>query len=160
MRQSARIPIIEGMRGLAAISVALYHLTATLPSAVFQPFHYGWLGVDAFFVISGFVIPLSLFNEGYVVSDFGFFMLRRCARIEPPYLVSVVMVVVLAYVSSWTPGLLDLPLPTRRNSWRHKLHSRLEGDLRQRFERPRLVEQMWSYRLPHLPRHCFLHTVY
>src|ERR1035441_2897196 len=47
---------------------------------------YGWLGVEIFFVISGFIIPYSLYKAGYRVSDFTRFLLKRIARLDPPYL--------------------------------------------------------------------------
>jgi peptidoglycan/LPS O-acetylase OafA/YrhL len=58
------------LRGLAALSVGLYHYTgAVLPKlhlpAAYALFKNGWLGVDVFFVISGFVIPYSLLGKNY-----------------------------------------------------------------------------------------------
>src|ERR1019366_8424925 len=57
---------------------------------------YGGLGVAAFFVISGFVIPLSLERSGYRVSSFGRFLLRRFVRLDPPYLVAIAASLALA----------------------------------------------------------------
>ncbi len=65
-----RIAVIEAIRGLAAISVALFHFSVQLEGPVRAIFGYGWLGVDVFFVISGFVIPFSLFGRGYSVRQF------------------------------------------------------------------------------------------
>jgi peptidoglycan/LPS O-acetylase OafA/YrhL len=66
---------------------------------------YGWLGVEVFFVISGFVIPYSMHRGGYRVSQhFWRFLAKRLARLEPPYLVSIVVVVILWYLSALTPG--------------------------------------------------------
>ncbi|MGA0766037.1 MAG: acyltransferase family protein, partial [Ilumatobacteraceae bacterium] len=52
---STRIPFIQGLRGLAVSLVVLYH-------AGFL-FNGGFIGVDIFFVISGFVIGQSLSRE-------------------------------------------------------------------------------------------------
>jgi peptidoglycan/LPS O-acetylase OafA/YrhL len=70
---------------------------------------YGWLGVDAFFVISGFVIPYSLRISGYRVSDFARFMARRMVRLEPPYIASIVLVVCLNTISSLLPHFAGSP---------------------------------------------------
>jgi peptidoglycan/LPS O-acetylase OafA/YrhL len=101
---SKRISLIEALRGLAAISVALFHFCNQLSSeaAAFVA-KYGFLGVDVFFVISGFVIPLSLYGKGYSARDFPAFMLRRMVRLEPPYLASIALTIVLLYAGSMTP---------------------------------------------------------
>lgn len=57
----------------------------------------GQIGVSVFFVISGFVLPLSL-QRSYRFQDFPRFLARRFVRIEPTYLAS--MVVAIAWV--WT----------------------------------------------------------
>src|SRR5690606_6163736 len=53
-------------------------------------------GVDVFFVISGFVLPLSLWmrwGADYNLANFGSFMRRRLIRIEPPYLISIILMI-------------------------------------------------------------------
>ncbi|MBW8782649.1 MAG: acyltransferase [Verrucomicrobia bacterium] len=57
---------LDALRAAAAISVCLFHFSHDnfLNGGVFQSiFQLGYLGVDAFFVISGFVIPLALYNS-------------------------------------------------------------------------------------------------
>ena len=99
---SGRIEVVEQLRGLAALSVTWFHLTNQYSDWVMSSGTYGWLGVEAFFVISGFVIPLSLAGDW---SRFGAravpgFFLRRLIRIEPPYLLSVLLVVLLNVVAA------------------------------------------------------------
>jgi len=90
---------------MAAISVAAFHFSGPLSSEAAKFIGtYTWLGVDVFFVISGFVIPLSLHGRGYRPSHFPTFMLRRLLRLEPPYLASIAMVILLGYLSSLAPG--------------------------------------------------------
>jgi peptidoglycan/LPS O-acetylase OafA/YrhL len=67
------------------------------------------LGVEAFFVISGFVIPYSLCLRSYRLSDSVDFFVRRLKRLEPPYLACIVFVVALQFLSSITPGFLGKP---------------------------------------------------
>jgi peptidoglycan/LPS O-acetylase OafA/YrhL len=100
-----RIAVIEAMRGLAAISVALFHFSVQLEGPVRAMFGYGWLGVDVFFVISGFVIPFSLFGRSYSVRHFPQFLLRRMVRLEPPYLASIALVLAVWYLAAIMPGL-------------------------------------------------------
>jgi peptidoglycan/LPS O-acetylase OafA/YrhL len=100
-----RISVVEALRALASVSVALFHFCNQLSSAGAHLIaSYGWLGVDVFFVISGFVIPLSLYGRGYGLRDFPLFLLRRLVRLEPAYLVSIAVVVFLWYASSMAPG--------------------------------------------------------
>jgi peptidoglycan/LPS O-acetylase OafA/YrhL len=100
-----RISVVEALRALASISVALFHFCNGLHSTgAHLVTRYGWLGVDVFFVISGFVIPLSLYGRGYGLRDFPSFLFRRLVRLEPAYLVSIAVVLVLWYASSVAPG--------------------------------------------------------
>jgi peptidoglycan/LPS O-acetylase OafA/YrhL len=104
-----RIAVVEAMRGIAAISVALFHFSVQLEGPARDIFAYGWIGVDVFFVISGFVIPLSLFGRGYSLRNFPQFLLRRMVRLEPPYLASVALVLTVWYLAAVTPGGDDRP---------------------------------------------------
>lgn len=80
-------------RGLAAIAVALFHFTNNgwLPKEHWMTSlgWYGHLGVRAFFVMSGFVVPFAMWRGGYTGQAFLSFIGRRLARLYPPYAVSV-----------------------------------------------------------------------
>lgn len=110
-----RVEILEPLRGLAALAVAWYHFTNSGPllaegSWLRASGHYGWLGVEVFFVISGFVIPLSMHRAGYRLrDDAGHFVLKRVLRLDPPYLVTIALTVALAYASTWAPGFQGQP---------------------------------------------------
>ena len=101
------IDMVDYLRGLAALMVTWFHLTngygATWPA--YSGF-YGWLGVEIFFVISGFVITLSLSSNERLrsVASYGEFMVKRIVRLEPPYIASVLMTVGLLYLSARMPG--------------------------------------------------------
>src|SRR5260370_41397871 len=64
-----RVEIVDPLRGLAALAVAWFHFTngsGFVKTEWLQASgEYGWLGVDVFFVISGFVIPHSMYCGGY-----------------------------------------------------------------------------------------------
>ena len=87
-------PSIDVLRGFAAISVVIYHVIEIFGWTTFPTsgpliwFRSGWMGVDLFFVISGFVIALSAFAEidKNGVDRFQIpFMRRRIFRIVPLY---------------------------------------------------------------------------
>lgn len=76
--KTAYLPYIDGLRAWAVLSVMLYHLDARwLPG--------GFAGVDIFFVISGFVVSVSVANRGPMsLGPFLlFFYARRMRRILP-----------------------------------------------------------------------------
>ncbi len=84
--------------------VCLFHLTNNLNinDPVKHVTIFGYLGVQIFFVISGFVIPWSLYTEAYKPRNFFSYLSKRIIRIEPPYLISIVLVLLLNYISSKT----------------------------------------------------------
>jgi len=91
------------LRGLAALSVGLYHFTgAGLPKLHVDGLHYffqnGWLGVEVFFVISGFVIPYSLLGKGYSLRKFGPYITKRVVRINPPAYAALLLVLAQWYL--------------------------------------------------------------
>lgn len=102
---SSRLYSIDILRGLAALAVAWFHLTNSYPAGpVRWSGSNGWLGVEAFFVISGFVIPYSLHAADYRIAQFARFMTRRFIRLEPPYIASILLVIALWSVSAAMPG--------------------------------------------------------
>lgn len=82
---------LDGLRGIAIIAVLVYHFTpSVLPG--------GFLGVDVFFVVSGFLITTLLLRElhdrGRI--DLWQFWLRRARRLVPAVVVVVVLSVAAA----------------------------------------------------------------
>jgi peptidoglycan/LPS O-acetylase OafA/YrhL len=83
---SKRVPQLDAIRGLAILLVILHNQGAQYPSLHLQRvFANGWMGVDLFFVLSGFLITGILVDtkhsEGYLKN----FYIRRCLRIWPLY---------------------------------------------------------------------------
>ncbi|HEY7597011.1 MAG TPA: acyltransferase [Actinophytocola sp.] len=95
MTERPRLEVLDGLRFVAAMSVLAYHYTAIAhvwhrsAAEVFpsQPFAHGWLGVQLFFLISGFVICMSSWGRGV-----GSFLLSRAVRLYPAYWLSVLVV--------------------------------------------------------------------
>ena len=83
-------PFIDGLRAVSIMAVVAYHLGVPGISG-------GFIGVDVFFVISGFLI-ISQIVEGLRHSTFSFgeFWARRALRILPPYLLVLACTVVAA----------------------------------------------------------------
>jgi peptidoglycan/LPS O-acetylase OafA/YrhL len=92
------IGILDLLRGVAALSVLLLHFIsnrglAKLYSASLMPiFQWGNMGVDIFFVISGFIIPYSIWGKNYRIQEFGRFILKRIVRIAPPAYICVILI--------------------------------------------------------------------
>jgi peptidoglycan/LPS O-acetylase OafA/YrhL len=75
-------PALDGLRGIAIIAVIIYH------NFPYGDSLFGWLGVDLFFVLSGFLITSILMESVYPVKKNGFlkkFYVRRVLRIFPLY---------------------------------------------------------------------------
>ena len=91
---------LDGVRGVAVLTVMLYH--ARLGS-----FRGGFLGVDIFFVLSGFLITGLLFREWEQTGsvDLKRFYLRRALRLLPALL--VLLLLALAFPRVFIPRLED-----------------------------------------------------
>ena len=76
-------PDIDGLRAIAVISVIFYHADQTINN--FRILPGGFVGVDIFFVISGFLITSIILKELNETGTFSFlhFYERRCKRIIP-----------------------------------------------------------------------------
>ncbi|CAN5547517.1 acyltransferase family protein [soil metagenome] len=91
------LPGLDGMRALAVVAVMVYHANSSwLPG--------GFIGVEVFFVISGYLITLLLIGEhertGTV--DLGQFWARRARRLLPALF--VMMAILMAYVAVFQRG--------------------------------------------------------
>jgi peptidoglycan/LPS O-acetylase OafA/YrhL len=60
---------------------------------------YGEYGVHVFFVISGFVIPFSLYKAQYALKDYFLFLYKRFLRLHPPYIAGLIFTLILAAAS-------------------------------------------------------------
>ena len=78
-------PEIDGLRAIAVLSVIFYHSTKSVGSFVLFPG--GFLGVDIFFVISGYLITSIILKEIHMTKSFSFknFYEKRVRRIIPAF---------------------------------------------------------------------------
>ena len=76
-------PEIDGLRAIAVVSVILYHYQINFLN--FKLFRGGFIGVDIFFVISGYLISSIILKELLTTKSFSFkyFYERRIRRIVP-----------------------------------------------------------------------------
>ena len=92
-------PEIDGLRAIAVGAVILYHAQITILGH--QPFKGGFIGVDIFFVISGYLITSIILKELLTTETFSFtnFYKRRARRILPVLLVVMLTSIPFAWVS-------------------------------------------------------------
>ena len=88
-----RYDLLDGLRGVAALLVIIYHFgEGFATSPVDQMLNHGYLAVDFFFVLSGFVLGYAYddrWTPGSLTS--GRFMLRRLIRLQPMVVLSVIL---------------------------------------------------------------------
>jgi peptidoglycan/LPS O-acetylase OafA/YrhL len=83
-----RLPGLDTLRAAAIVAVMLYHLKSFLPESMVVVAQFGWMGVDLFFVLSGYLIGMQLLKP-YASGDrpsIRSFYRRRAYRILPAYL--------------------------------------------------------------------------
>ena len=89
----ARVPELDGIRGVAAFAIVLWHYIPSInvrdPGTIYsyldRLLSLCWSGVDLFFVLSGFLIGSILLREKEARNFFQTFYIRRAARIVPLY---------------------------------------------------------------------------
>lgn len=104
-RGGGRLAFIDGLRGVAAVSVMLMHFFHPEVSPIHEPLKrvfsplvqrvllQGDLGVMIFFVLSGFVISYTLRKEQVTPRYAANFMFRRSVRLDPPYWTMIAILV-------------------------------------------------------------------
>jgi len=108
---SKEIKSLTGIRGLAALYVIIYHWDAeisknlqlsnsiTIDTSLKTFLEHGYLSVDLFFILSGFVLSMSsykIFHDRISLNDYRSFMYKRFSRIFPLYL-SITLVYFLMF---------------------------------------------------------------
>lgn len=90
-----RIPELDGLRGFAALLVVFAHYFGEANGGL-EHLQVGWLGVNTFFVLSGFLIGGIILDQKQLPGFFRSFYFRRIARIFPIYFVVFLTVLLLA----------------------------------------------------------------
>jgi peptidoglycan/LPS O-acetylase OafA/YrhL len=126
-RIGRHIPALDGLRGLAIIGVLLDHFTtvtpeptADWPRLLWRGFKSGWIGVDLFFVLSGFLITGILLDAKGGARYFRNFYMRRTLRIFPLYY--AVLVVVFLVLPRFHLSARDAALLEEHGQWWYWLY--------------------------------------
>src|SRR3981081_3459715 len=102
-----RIRGLDGLRGIAILLVMIYHQTVAVGSTPVDRFVgfwtlSGWVGVDLFFVLSGFLITGILYDSRGSTGYFRNFYARRVLRIFPLYYAVVALsLFILPHLPHW-----------------------------------------------------------
>ena len=106
-----RYEILDGLRGVAALMVVLFHLFETYSKGpAFQIVNHGYLAVDFFFVLSGFVIGYAYDDRWDKMTTWGFFK-RRLTRLHPMVIMGTLIGAALFFFSGTAfPHTLETPL--------------------------------------------------
>lgn len=126
-----RLRTIDGLRGIAAFSVALFHFNEAivrsapnwLPQWGQAIAANGFMGVEIFFVISGFVIAYSVRDGDYSFRYLGLFALRRSIRLDPPYWCTIALECFLLFLSAKLIPSLVRPLPGVAQTLSHLIYA-------------------------------------
>ena len=107
------IKALTGLRGVAAFYVMLFHLTANGQLGrghIRTLMSHGYLAVDLFFVLSGFVMAMAYgpqFVEEQSLRSYGAFLIKRLARVYPLFLVATLVCAVLSLLDPAQEGALS-----------------------------------------------------
>lgn len=105
-------PILDGLRGVAALLVLVFHLLEVhAPNRFLFMINHGYLAVDFFFVLSGFVIGYAYDDRWQTMSTLDFFK-RRLIRLHPMIVIAMVIGAATFYFqqSSFFPRIQDTPV--------------------------------------------------
>ena len=110
-----RFEILDGLRGVAAIIVVAFHIfEAYSPGPALQIINHGYLAVDFFFALSGYVIGYAYDDRWSRGMTVGGFMLRRVVRLHPMVIMGALFGFLTFYLSAGavSPAVASTPLLT------------------------------------------------
>ena len=104
--------ILDGLRGVAAVMVVIFHVFEThATSYLDQVINHGYLAVDFFFLLSGFVIGYA-YDDRWGKMTLGGFFKRRLIRLHPMIVMGMVIGAVAFYFQAgkYWPIIQDVPV--------------------------------------------------
>lgn len=93
--EQKKLNSIQALRGLAAMLVVMFHLRTDLASDIPLAnwiFAQGAIGVDLFFMISGFIVYYVTVTENNGLKSSALFFIKRLCRIVPPYVIATIFI--------------------------------------------------------------------
>jgi peptidoglycan/LPS O-acetylase OafA/YrhL len=115
-----KLQSLEGLRAIAIIAVFFHHLKDNIPVLNLPTLYLryyveqGWMGVDLFFVLSGFLITGILIDTREASNYFSGFYARRILRIFPLYYAVLTTIMVAGRLINIPAVTSTLPLPADR----------------------------------------------
>lgn len=94
--KTTRIVELDALRGIAALAVVLHHFTMGRSETDLN-FKIGFMGVETFFIISGFVILLTIERSG----NWKNFLANRISRLYPAYWVCVTITTIFIILNNY-----------------------------------------------------------
>lgn len=105
-------PILDGLRGVAAVMVVCFHIfEAHAASRFVQVINHGYLAVDFFFLLSGFVVGYA-YDDRWGKMTIGGFFKRRLVRLQPMVIMGMIVGAICFYFQDsvlW-PGIHEVPV--------------------------------------------------
>jgi len=99
LKTKPHYPILDGLRGVAALIVVAFHIfEANATSSLDQIINHGYLAVDFFFVLSGFVIGYA-YDDRWQKLTIGSFFRRRLERLQPMVVMGTIIGALCFYFS-------------------------------------------------------------
>jgi peptidoglycan/LPS O-acetylase OafA/YrhL len=105
-------PILDGLRGVAAVIVVIFHIFEThSTSHLDQIINHGYLAVDFFFLLSGFVIGYA-YDDRWSKMSIGRFFKIRLVRLQPMVIIGMIVGAILFYFqgSAMFPHISEVPV--------------------------------------------------
>ena len=135
-------PSLDGLRAFAALLVFCQHYVLSTHA---DKYHWGWVGVDIFFVLSGFLITGILYDTRNDRHRFRNFYVRRSLRIFPLYYAVIAVVLLLTPWMQWAWSRHWLLWPLYVGNYSHALHPGVAAEKLGSLEF--LVSRRWGFAL-------------
>jgi peptidoglycan/LPS O-acetylase OafA/YrhL len=103
----SRLPVLDGLRGVAALIVVAFHIFDSDPV---NPVNHGYLAVDFFFMLSGYVMGYA-YDDRWGTMSLGSFFKRRLVRLHPMVVIGSIIGALFFYFSAskFYPGVSGIP---------------------------------------------------
>lgn len=114
MTSKPHYPILDGLRGVAALMVVAFHIfEAHATSHLDQVINHGYLAVDFFFLLSGFVIGYA-YDDRWRTMSIGYFFKHRLVRLQPMVILGMLVGAACFYWqdSGLFPGISEVSVGT------------------------------------------------